>query len=166
MTDLIWLNDSITMFGKTYPQPRQTAFHGDPGLHYTYSKIKMISPGWTPALLKLKKKLEKDLDTTFNSVLINYYRDGADHMSYHADNEPELGMNPTVAAVSFGAIRKFHLKHRYEKTRPPIIIELADQSLLVMKGELQHNWLHKISKSKKVLGPRLSLTFRLLRSFL
>ena len=158
--DIIWRNDSITMFGKTHPQPRLTAWHGEQGLPYTYSKIKMISPGWTPALLKIKNKLEMDLKTKFNSVLVNYYRDGNDHMSYHSDDEKELGENPIIASLSFGATRKFVLKHRYDKNIPTLSIDLESQSLLVMKGELQHFWQHKISKSTKVKTPRLNLTFR------
>lgn len=164
LKDIIWRNDSITMFGKTYPQPRQSAWHGDAGLPYTYSKIKMISPGWTPALLKIKNKLEADLKTPFNSVLVNYYRNGLDHMSYHSDDEKELGENPTIASLSFGAVRKFHLKHRYNKNLKPQVIELDSQSLLVMKGELQHFWQHKISKSTKINGPRLNLTYRFIYS--
>jgi alkylated DNA repair dioxygenase AlkB len=158
--DLVWRNDPITMFGKTYPQPRLTAWHGDPGLPYTYSKITMTSPGWTPTLLSLKEQLEKDLKVPFNSVLVNYYRDGNDHMSYHADDEKELGENPVIASLSFGVTRKFQLKHRYDTRLLPVTIELESQSLLVMKGELQHFWNHKINKSKKITEPRLNLTYR------
>jgi alkylated DNA repair dioxygenase AlkB len=160
LKDIVWRNDSITMFGKTHPQPRMTAWHGDKDLPYTYSKIKMISPGWTPALLKIKNKLEADLGAKFNSVLVNYYRDGKDHMSFHSDNEKELGINPVIASLSLGATRKFTLKHRSDKTIDPLILDLPSQSLLVMKGELQEHWVHKISKSAKVDGPRLNLTYR------
>ncbi len=158
--DISWRNDSITMFGKTYPQPRQTAWYGDAGIEYQYSKIKMITIEWTPLLKKIKDQLEQDLETKFNSVLINYYRDGQDHMSFHSDNEKELGNNPTIASLSFGVTRKFHLKHRFDSSIPNKIIELKSKSLLVMKNELQHFWLHKISKSTKVSGPRLNLTYR------
>lgn len=161
---ITWRNDPITMFGKTYPQPRLTAWHGDPGLAYTYSKIQMISPGWTPTLLNIKNKLEADLKIPFNSVLINYYRNGLDHMSYHSDDEKELGPNPTIASISLGATRKFHLKHRFDKNISPLIIELNSGSLLIMKGELQHFWQHKISKSAKIHEPRLNLTYRYIRS--
>ena len=111
-------------------------------------------------LKKIKDQLEVDLKTKFNSVLVNYYRDGNDHMSFHSDDEKELGLNPTIASISLGATRKFHLKHRYDKLLPTQIIDLESQSLLVMKNELQHFWLHKISKSTKVFQPRLNLTFR------
>lgn len=157
---IVWRNDSITMFGKTHPQPRQTAWHGEKDLAYTYSKINMISPGWTPALLQIKNKLEADLGAKFNSVLVNYYRDGNDHMSFHTDNEKELGKNPVIASLSFGETRRFTLKHRYDKTIEPLVLDLPSQSLLVMKEELQEFWVHKISKSTKVNGPRLNLTYR------
>lgn len=159
LKDVVWRDDKITMFGKTHPQPRMTAWHGDKGLEYTYSKIKMISPGWTKALLKIKKKLEKDLNVEFNSVLVNYYRDGNDHMSWHTDNEKELGKNPVIASLSFGETRRFTLKHRRDEVAP-LVLDLPSQSLLVMKGELQEHWVHRISKSVKVKGPRLNLTFR------
>lgn len=158
--DLLWRNDPITMFGKTYPQPRMTAWHGEMGLVYTYSKIKMISPGWTPALLEIKNCLEIDLNTSFNSVLVNYYRDGSDHMSYHSDSEKELGVNPTIASISLGEKRKFQLKHKFKKNKESVSLELEDGSLVVMKDEIQHFWNHKITKSAKILGPRLNLTFR------
>ena len=158
-----WRNDSITFFGKTYPQPRLTAWYGDAGVEYTYSKIKMIAQGWTPELLKLKIQLEKTLEKPFNSVLINYYRNGLDHMSYHTDDEKSLGENPTIASLSFGATRKFYIKHRFEKNIKAQMFELKSQSLLVMKDEFQHFWLHKIAKSKTINEARLNLTFRYIK---
>jgi len=155
-----WRNDAITFFGKTYPQPRLTAWYGDKGVEYTYSKIKMIASGWTPELAKLKIELEETLETPFNSVLVNYYRNGLDHMSYHSDDEKSLGENPIIASLSFGETRKFYFKHRFQKDLKAKMIELNSQSLLVMKGEFQHFWLHKIAKSKSIDLPRLNLTFR------
>jgi alkylated DNA repair dioxygenase AlkB len=164
LKNIEWRNDSITFFGKTYPQPRLTAWYGDPGVEYTYSKIKMISPGWTPELKKIRNELEKALNTPFNSVLVNYYRNGLDHMSYHTDDEKSLGTNPTIASLSFGATRKFYFKHRHKKDIKAQMIELESQSLLVMKGEFQHYWLHKISKSKTLNEARLNLTFRFIKN--
>lgn len=157
---IIWRNDPITLFGKTYPQPRLTAWHADPGVAYSYSGIKMNPAPWTPVLLELKHQLESDLNSRFNSVLVNYYRDGNDHMSYHSDDEKELGVNPLIASLSFGDTRSFLLKHKFNKAQKTIAIEVSDGSLIVMKEELQHFWQHKISKTKKPVGPRLNLTFR------
>lgn len=161
-TDIKWRNDSITMYGKTHPQPRLTAWYGDPGIKYSYSGINMQALPWTPILLSIKEELEKELSTKFNSVLINCYRDGNDHMSYHSDDEKELGPNPTIASLSFGETRSFHLKHKYDLERETVMIPITDGSLVVMKGELQHFWQHKITKTKKLVGPRVNLTFRMI----
>ncbi|MBY0415297.1 MAG: alpha-ketoglutarate-dependent dioxygenase AlkB, partial [Bdellovibrionales bacterium] len=158
--DLKWRQDFITMYGKTHPLPRMTAWHGTPGLTHSYSGIDMVAEPWTPVLLKLKEKLEIDLQTKFNSVFINYYRDGNDHMSYHSDDEKELGINPTIASLSFGETRSFQLKHKFDKSKKTFILPITNGSLVVMKGELQHFWVHKIAKTKKVIGPRANLTFR------
>jgi alkylated DNA repair dioxygenase AlkB len=156
---IIWRNDTITMFGKTHPQPRLTAWYGDHNIEYTYSRITMMSEYWTPALLDLKTKLEIDLNCKFNSVLINYYRDGDDHMSWHSDNEKSLGEAPLIASLSYGTERLFQLKHKRDvEKKIDIIVE--NGSLIVMKGSLQENWSHRIAKSKKIKAPRLNLTFR------
>jgi alkylated DNA repair dioxygenase AlkB len=157
---LVWRQDFITMYGKTHPLPRQTAWHGEKGLVHSYSGIKMVAEEWTPVLFKLKNQLEKDLNTTFNSVLVNHYRDGNDHMSYHSDDEKELGTNPTIASLSFGETRSFQLKHKIDLNKKTFILPITDGSLVVMKGELQHYWVHKIAKTAKKIGPRLNLTFR------
>ena len=156
-----WRDDKITMFGKTHPQPRMTAWHGDEGVRYTYSRITMDSVLWTPALLNLKKTLEKDLQCQFNSVLVNYYRHGEDHMSWHSDNEKSLGKEPIIASLSYGAERLFQLRHKKDLEQPLIELKLANGSLLVMKGKLQENWNHRLVKSKKIQTPRLNLTFRM-----
>ena len=158
--DLVWRNDFITMYGKTHPLPRKTAWYGDQGLTHSYSGIHMIAENWTPVLLKIRVQLEMDLGAKFNSVLINYYRDGSDHMSWHADDEKELGLNPLIASLSFGETRSFQLKHKFNKSRATLRIPISNGSLMVMAGELQHFWVHKIAKTAKAVGPRANLTFR------
>ena len=160
MEGLVWRDDFITMYGKTHPLPRKTAWHGQPGLTHSYSGIKMVAVNWTPVLLKLKNQLEEDLQTSFNSVLANYYRDGNDHMSYHSDDEKELGPHPVIASLSYGATRSFQLKHKFDHHKKTFSLPITNGSLVVMKGELQHFWVHKISKTTKPVGPRLNLTFR------
>lgn len=159
--DISWRDDKITMFGKTHPQPRMTAWHGDIGVRYTYSRITMDSVLWTPPLLELKKTLEKDLQCHFNSVLVNYYRHGEDHMSWHSDNEKSLGKEPLIASLSYGAERLFQFRHKKNLEQPLVEMKLASGSLLVMKGKLQEFWNHRLVKSKKIQSPRLNLTFRL-----
>ncbi len=155
-----WSTQSIKMFGKIIPMPRQVAWYGDPGTNYIYSGIKNIPLRWTNDLLLIKKKVEEVSGTSFNSVLLNFYRDGNDHMSWHADDEKSLGVNPVIASVSLGEMRKFGVKHRYERDLKPLGLELASGSLVMMKGEMQEYWHHRIYPTKKTMGPRINLTFR------
>ena len=113
----------------------------------------------TEELSAIKKLLEGVSKIDFNSVLINLYRSGKDSNGWHADNEKELGKNPVIASLSFGASRFFHLKHRTQK-EAKLTFELEHGSLLLMEGGMQENWLHQISKTAREVKPRINLTFR------
>lgn len=156
-----WQHDDITVFGKTYRQPRLTALFGDTNKTYSYSNITMHPEPFTTLLKSIKHKVEQTSDQKFNTLLINLYRDGNDSNGWHADNEKELGKNPVIASVSFGQPRPFHFKHRtIKEQRHKLILEHG--SILIMKGEIQHFWLHQIAKTKKKISPRINLTFRTL----
>lgn len=155
-----WRADTVTLWGKSYPQPRLTAWYGDPGARYAYSGIALAPLPWTPLLLQIRAAVEAAARHSFNSVLLNYYRDERDSMGMHADDEPELGPEPVIASLSLGAARDFVLKHRWRKDLKPVRIALADGDLIVMRGATQRGWLHGIDKKKSPLGPRVNLTFR------
>lgn len=159
-----WRQEDIVMFGKKIPQPRLVAWYGDRGISYTYSGLRLTAVPWTSDLLKIKRRIEEEINSSFNSVLLNLYRDGKDSMSWHSDDEPELGIKPVIASVSFGAVRRFHLRHKSKQDQDRIRLDLADGSLLVMKGETQHHWQHQISKTARSIGPRINLTFRTIQS--
>jgi alkylated DNA repair dioxygenase AlkB len=154
-----WQHDDITVFGKTYKQPRLTALFGDTNQPYSYSNITMYPKAFTPILNEIKEKVEDFSNEKFNTLLINLYRDGNDSNGWHADNEKELGTNPVIASISLGEERPFHFKHRALKTERHKI-DLKHGSLLLMKGEMQHFWLHQIAKTKRKIQPRINLTFR------
>jgi alkylated DNA repair dioxygenase AlkB len=156
-----WQHDDITVFGKTYKQPRLTALFGESNQAYGYSNIVMYPEAFTPTLKMIKAQIETIANHKFNTLLINLYRDGSDSNGWHADNEKELGINPIIASVSFGEARPFHFKHRVLKDQRHKII-LEHGSLLILKGEMQHHWLHQIAKTKKEIKPRINLTFRTL----
>lgn len=156
-----WQQDFITVFGKTYPQPRLTAFYASNNKSYSYSNIMMAPLPFSGELLHIKHILENELSIIFTSCLANLYRNGQDSNGWHADNEKELGNNPIIASVSFGAKRAFHLKHRKDNTQK-VKLNLEHGSLLLMKGETQHHWLHQIPKTKKEVGKRINLTFRII----
>jgi alkylated DNA repair dioxygenase AlkB len=154
-----WQHDDITVFGKTYKQPRLTALFGDSDKPYSYSNIEMHPKPLTSILKTIKQQTENITNHNFNTVLANYYRNGNDSNGWHADNEKELGINPIIASVSFGETRPFHFKHRHIKEQR-YKLNLEHGSLLIMKGEMQHYWLHQIAKTKKSIGERINLTFR------
>lgn len=155
-----WRQMEIQIFGKTHPVPRLTAWYGDAECLYRYSGINNEVNPWTAKLLDLKNRIIKVLPTAnYNSVLLNYYRNGNDKVGWHADNEKELDLNPIIASVSLGASRKFQLKHR-NNPQLKMELELPSGSLLIMMGELQHFWKHQVPAQKKVIDARINLTFR------
>ncbi len=156
-----WQQDDIKIFGKTYKQPRLTALFANNKEPYSYSNITMHPHPFTKELLTIKSKVESVICANFTTCLLNLYRDGQDSNGWHADNEKELGENPIIASVSFGAERLFKLKHR-EDSRLKKDLILQNGSLLIMKGETQHRWLHQIPKTKKEIGKRINLTFRII----
>ena len=156
---LNWQQEPIRMFGKMVMQPRLTALYGNEDKPYGYSGISMNPFPWTAELREMKEKLLDFTGVEFTHVLCNFYRNGQDSMGWHRDNEAVLGKNPTIASVTFGATRMFQIRH-YETKSQKIEVSLSHGSVLIMSGESQHHWEHHIPKSKKVLGPRINLTFR------
>jgi alkylated DNA repair dioxygenase AlkB len=158
-----WKQEEVKFYGKTFPVPRKTAWYGYEGFNYSYSGITCFPEIWTNELLEIKKEIEKFIpDEDFTSVLLNLYNNGNDKMGWHADDEKELGINPTIASVSLGETRRFDIKH---KQNPELHykFELTSGSLLIMRGALQHHWIHQIPAQKKVKEPRINLTFRTIK---
>jgi alkylated DNA repair dioxygenase AlkB len=151
-----WRSEVITLWGRQYPQPRLTAWHGEKA--YSYSGLTLEPLPFSPLQLLIKEAVEAASGRRFNSVLLNYYRDGRDSMGMHSDNEPELGPEPAIASVSFGVARTFVLQHK--RTRQRLKLVLTDGSLLFMGGRLQENWSHGINKTAGSVGARVNLTFR------
>lgn len=152
-----WQQSHIKLFGKSVAQPRLTAWHGDKT--YSYSGLTLHPAPWNPLLVHLRNELEKLTNTSFNSVLLNWYRDGQDYMGWHSDDEKELGINPTIASVSFGATRRFVLREKSDHQNK-IEFELSNGSVLIMQGALQHHWQHVVPKTAKIKESRINLTFR------
>lgn len=163
LNNINWRQDKIIFFGKEVDLPRLTAWYGDENKSYKYSGITMNPDTWTPTLLAIEERVEKIVEIKFNSVLLNLYRNGKDYVSWHSDDEPELGKNPIIASVSFGATRRFQLRHRSNKDLDTVEVALTHGSLLVMKGSTQHFWKHQVPKTSKVLTERINLTFRVIK---
>lgn len=157
-----WQQDDITVFGKTYPQPRLTALFGENRKPYSYSNITMHPHALTAELLELRNKLQREIGIHFTSCLLNLYRNGKDSNGWHADDEKALGKNPAIASISLGQERYFHLKHKFKKDLKQKLL-LEHGSLLLMKGETQHCWYHQIPKTARPIQERINITFRVIK---
>ena len=153
-----WKPDEVMMFGKRIITKRKAAWYGDQPFPYTYSKVTKVALAFTPDLLILKEKAEVVSDETYNSCLLNLYHTGEEAMTWHSDDEKEIVPNSAIASISFGAQRKFSFKHKQTKHTTSLLLEHG--SLLVMKGETQSHWLHKLPPTTTVNTPRINLTFR------
>jgi alkylated DNA repair dioxygenase AlkB len=189
--EIDWKQQPIKIFGKAVMQPRLTAWYGDPGKTYAYSGISLQPLAWTETLLIIRESAENVAGVAFNGALLNQYRDGRDSMGWHRDNEKELGRNPVIGSVSFGATRQFQFRKYAGKEqllskgdpvsggdpmsgedpmsggdpmskRLPISLDLTHGSFLLMKGETQHHWEHRVAKSTEAAGVRINITFRVL----
>lgn len=157
--NIAWKQDTIRLYGKEHRLPRLTSWYGDSGREYTYSGIKSQPNPWNKGLLYIKGQIENCAGVRFNSVLLNWYRDGSDHLSWHSDDEKELGRNPIIASANFGETRDFVLR-RKDDEKSKISIPLSHGTLLIMGGALQHHWSHAVPKRIRVAGSRFNLTFR------
>jgi len=159
LQEIPFASEQIMMFGKKVTVPRLVSWHGESGIHYRYSGTDHVTLPWTPTLLTLKELVEKSSGATYNAVLLNLYRSGQDYMSWHADDEKELGKNPTIASLSLGSERIFEFKKKLDK-KPEISLILKSGSLLIMSGDLQTHYHHRLKKEAKINGIRINLTFR------
>ena len=153
-----WENDKAIIFGKLIITKRKVAWYAEKSFEYTYSNTTKRALPWTTELLALKEIVEKNTGETFNSCLLNLYHSGDEGMAWHSDGEKDLKKNGAIGSLSFGAERKFAFKHKDSKQSVSIILERG--SLLVMKGETQTHWMHRLPPTKKVKIPRINLTFR------
>jgi alkylated DNA repair dioxygenase AlkB len=155
--DIEWQQDFIA-FGRRFDVPRMQAWYADTGVHYRYSDNKLQSHAWTQRLLAIKQDVETQSGHGFNSVLLTYYRDGQDHVNWHADDEPELGDAPVIASLSLGACREFQYRHKQGEEHGSL--QLRDGDLLVMQPQFQQQWEHRVPRQLDVSQPRINLTFR------
>ncbi len=158
MSSIVWKNDEAIIFGKLIVTKRKVAWHGEKPFKYTYSKTTKSALPWTKELLELKLFVEQRTGETFNSCLLNLYHNGDEGMGWHSDGEKDLKENGAIASLSFGAERKFAFKHKISKETKSFVLEHG--SLLIMKGTTQKHWLHRLPPTKKIITPRINLTFR------
>ncbi len=163
LQDITWRQDVITVYGKRHLTPRLSCWMGETWMSYRYSQHTMSPCPWQELPMQIKKRVEAASNEHFNSVLINYYRDGRDSNGWHSDDEPELGPNPSIASLTLGAARDFQLREKSDHSNK-LVFNLAPGSLLLMRGTTQSRWQHQVPKRKHAEA-RINLTFRqMLRS--
>lgn len=162
ITTLEWQHDQALILGKVIETKRKVAWyantHQDKPHAYAYSGITRYSSPFTKELLSIKQIVEEKAQASFNACLANLYHSGKEGMAWHSDNEQALKKHAAIASLSFGEARTFSFKHKL--TKELISLTLKPGSLLVMKGQTQDNWLHRLPPSKKASNARINLTFR------
>ena len=156
--EIIWQQDVVKLFGKTYITDRKVAWYAEKPFIYRYSGQSKIALPFSPTLLDIKSRVEKLTGSEYNACLLNYYHNGSEGMGWHSDNEKSIRPNSSIASVSLGVSRKFQFKHKTHGLKFDLILDSG--SVLDMRGETQEFWLHALPKSKKVVGTRINLTFR------
>jgi len=156
-----WITPELIIFGRTVYSPRLTAFYADQGVSYRYSGALNLPSVWTTTLESVRQKVSDYCGVSFNSVLLNLYRNGEDAMGWHSDDESCLGPNPVVASLSVGSSRKFRMQNKKDKSQRMELI-LDNGSLLVMHPPCQADWKHCVPRVKSAKS-RINLTFRLVQ---
>lgn len=156
----------IQVFGKWHSVPRKQATYGDIGLTYTFSGLTLSPRPWIPILQRIRDRVSAVTGQTFNFVLVNRYKDGLDHIGEHRDDERELAPGSAIASVTFGACRDFVFRHCESRGKAAsrevasVRLPLAHGSLLMMNPPTNTYWYHSLPIRRKVLAPRINLTFR------
>ena len=158
LEELEWQQPELRLYGRSVPIPRRQVWMGDAHCSYRYSGVLFEPVPWHPLVKQLTEKLNRQTGHEFNAVLLNWYANGEDHMGWHSDDEPELGQSPQIASVSLGEARWFELRH--QRLGMQLKLMLQHGSLLLMAGDCQHFWQHRVGKMAKAQQGRINLTFR------
>lgn len=159
INDIAWQQPTVTVFGASHRIPRLQCWMGDPQAYYRYSGLPMKPAPWHPEVAHLKRIVELTCGHRFNAVLINYYRNGSDHMGWHSDDEAELGAAPWVASYNLGESREFALRRKGE-SKTALKFPLMHDQLMLMNPAVQHGWQHSVPIRKRANGARINMTFR------
>ncbi|CAA0097467.1 Uncharacterised protein [BD1-7 clade bacterium] len=172
-----WRQDTLTIAGQQRLIPRLQVWMGDKGTDYQYSGIALTPELWLAPMADIKQQVEAIAGCSFNSALLNFYRDGNDSVAWHADDEAELDDTVPIASISLGQARRFSIKpkkhylqrlasmgHNVSGRSATRRQELHHGSLLLMMPGVQKRWQHAVLKQPEITGGRINLTFRKVRT--
>lgn len=162
MTSLEFQQRQVRVFGKLHDQPRKVCMLGVG--KYTYSGLTLEPAPIPPKLEEVIDRVMKHMPADcprFNGILVNYYRDGFHKIGMHSDDEKDLDSR-YVVGLSLGAERHFDLHHKTKDEKKRLSLE--DGSLVVMGPGCQAQYQHGIPEQRKINQPRISLTFRVMKT--
>jgi len=154
----------VIIYGKKMKTPRWQQSYGR---DYYYSgmlhKALPINKHW---FLECILEWVKDHSgKPYEQILINWYENGNDYIGAHSDDEKQLVQNSDIYSFSFGQKRDFVVKAKAKDDPFKKTMELFDNSLIIMHGDMQKHYHHLVPKRaiSKCLGHRINITFRLFK---
>jgi alkylated DNA repair dioxygenase AlkB len=112
-----------------------------------------------PVLTEASRRAAEATGTSFNSVGLNFYRNGQDSVAPHNDHLYEIVAGYPIALISLGATRLMTIRSK-AKPRRIFDVDLEEGSLLLMSYQTQKNYDHGIPKTRAAIGPRISVALR------
>jgi alkylated DNA repair dioxygenase AlkB len=157
-SEVKWNKEALLSDGTKTTLPRLMAYVSDKGEDYSYANLKIKGSSWNYTTYNIKEMVEKETGLSFNSCIINWYRDGKDKINWHSDKEKQLGENPVIVAFNLGEARTFHFRKRDNKSEKfSYLLESGD--ILIMDSDCQSLWDHAVLPEENK-SERISLTFR------
>jgi len=144
-----WQTQRRTMYDREVDVPRLQA----------HVRLDVADAGVPEAIRCAARKVIAVTGAPFNSVGLNFYRDGRDSVAPHSDHLDEIVRGYPIALVSLGATRRMTIRAK-EPPRRTVHADLVAGSLLVMSYETQLHYTHGIPKTREPTDGRISLAFR------
>lgn len=150
--------DKINVGGIEILEERKTSWMSNSGHTYKYGSKIMKPYNFTPTIKKIQEITASKYGVDYDSVLINYYKDGNIGMRYHSDAVYDEWHEDTIV-ISFGSSRNIIFREiKNYDNKQKILLENGD--LLFMKEGCQKIYQHKVLKDKKIKNDRISLVFK------
>ncbi|HET8646231.1 MAG TPA: alpha-ketoglutarate-dependent dioxygenase AlkB [Vicinamibacteria bacterium] len=145
-----WKAERRRMYDREVDVPRLTA-------HYHLAAE--ARPALPEAIVQAAEQVVTRTDVPFNSVGLNFYRDGRDSVAPHNDHLNVLVEGFPIALLSLGSIRRMTIRAK-EPPRRVLHLDLEPGSLLLMSYATQLHYTHGVPKTREPVGERISLAFR------
>lgn len=147
-TTTLWTQERRKMYDRFVDVPREQAWRGDDR-----------ELPFTPPLDAVRRELEAMLSTAFSYVLLNRYRDGNDSVAWHNDRAVDGNFRRTICSLTLGATRAFDVRPKADR-KAMTSIDVDHGDLIVMRGDTQINYDHRVRKDPRIADERINLTFR------